>query len=239
MCIYTIYSVSGNTFSVGIDWKYNDSNKQRDNYVTPYHQDLKKEIMEYNYIGNNMKVYLSEIKPKAEAYNQTNLAKSVIAGLIEPQSLRWVTQTPIEHLICVILYTDYTELSSHFSESFRAVYKYEAIQSIRRRHQKYYWLSVGLKGLIGFCGQSYNNGKGLLSPLRGPFYCGISFVMYISKFNVRIFGPTSTSIHKEVATRFGGEDGLLIEFDNSKGSGRSVIGLDVSWLSRYAQEEER
>ena len=55
-----------------------------------------------------------------------------------------------------------------------------------------------------------------------------------------LFGPTSTTIHKEVATRFGGEDGMLIQFDNSTGRGIFVNGFDVSWISRYGlQEDER
>ena len=83
-------------------------------------------------------------------------------------------------------------------------------------------------------------GPGLSHPLRGPFYCGMSFVMNMSQFSIKINGPTSTSVQRSVATRFSGNKGFLIKFDNSQGHGRYVKGFDVSWISRYgAQEDER
>ena len=81
---------------------------------------------------------------------------------------------------------------------------------------------------------------GLLHQLRGPFYCGMNFVMNMSQFNIKINGPTSTSLQLAVAIRFGGDKGFLIEFDNSQGQGRYVKGFDVSWISRFgSQEDER
>ena len=57
---------------------------------------------------------------------------------------------------------------------------------------------------------------------------------------IRLNGPTSSTKSIEVATRFGGDKGMLIEFDNSKGHARFAKGFDVSWISRYgSQEDER
>ena len=93
--------------------------------------------------------------------------------------------------------------------------------------------------MITIFGQTYRRGIGLLDGLRGPFYTGMSYVMTLTQFEIRLYGPTSTSLHKEVATRFGGERGMLTTFDNSKGYGQNVSGFDVSWISRYgAQEDE-
>ena len=59
-------------------------------------------------------------------------------------------------------------------------------------------------------------------------------------FAIKLFGPTSTTKQLAVATRFGGEDGIIIQFDNTKGSGQLVRGMDVSFISRYGgQEDER
>ena len=94
--------------------------------------------------------------------------------------------------------------------------------------------------MISDFGQECHNEKGLLPKLHGPFYCRMSQVMNMPQFDIILFSPTSSSIHKEVATRFGGESGMLIEFDNSKGNGTYVSGFDGSWVSRYgAQEDER
>ena len=102
----------------------------------------------------------------------------------------------------------------------------------------------GLKELISLFGQSYNSGHpwffNLLPPLRGPFYTGMSSVMTMPEFRIRLYGPTSTSMQIAVAARFGGDKGMLIEFDNSRADGKDVKKYDVSWISRYgSQEDER
>ena len=81
--------------------------------------------------------------------------------------------------------------------------------------------------------QDYLHEMGSLDRLRGPFYCGMNWVMNINQFESTLEGPTSTSIERAVAARFGGDKGFLIQFDNCKGKGRYVNGFDVSWISRY------
>ena len=136
----------------------------------------------------------------------------------------------LDKLISLILYCDYTSLSSHFSGTFRGLSPFEPIKSTAARNRYYYWLSRQLKETIRVYGQRYSKygGVGLLDPLRGPFYCGMNWLMTIGSFNITLHSPTSTSKQKEVATRFGGSQGMIITFDNSKGWGRDVNGFDVS-----------
>ena len=237
MCVF---SVQMGSFSVGFDWKYwEDDWKHDDKYISPRFHDFKAEIMEYKHINNIRKVYETIIYKKAKEYRQTNLAKSITNksdkyGLTEGDTI------PIDYLMCIILYTDYGDLSTHFSSSFRARHKYEPISAIKRRNSYYHWLAKGLKELIAVFGQNYYEAPGVLDPLQGSFFTGMSFVMTMSEFAITIYGPVSTSIHKEVATRFGQGTGMLIEFDNTRGNGQFVNGFDVSWISRYgSQEDER
>ena len=59
-------------------------------------------------------------------------------------------------------------------------------------------------------------------------------------FNICLYGPTSTTCHLEVATLFSGEEGIILQFDNTKGTARFAKGMDVSFISRYGvQEDER
>ena len=95
-------------------------------------------------------------------------------------------------------------------------------------------------------GQDYNKGRGMLDPLQGPYYCGMNFVMNMSQFNIKLYGPTSTSKQLSVATRFSGDKGFLIKFVNERSDKpnhdipTNVTGFDVSWLSRFgSQEDER
>ena len=181
------------------------------------------------------------------AYHATQLVKSIkyerhVITITNPSKLAigYGDIIPLAYLICIILYTDYTDFSTDFSSTFRPMHKYESFNPIKRRNEKYYWLSKGLKEMVTVFGQSYNIDIGLLSELRGPFYAGMSMVMKINQFQMTLCGPTSTTIHTEVAIRFGGEDGMLLQFDNSKSHGRVVNGFDVSWISGYGiQEDER
>ena len=49
----------------------------------------------------------------------------------------------------------------------------------------------------------------------------------------------STSGQLEVALKFSGERGMILEMDNSKGDGRLLQGMNCSWISRYKEEDER
>ena len=141
----------------------------------------------------------------------------------------------VARLITVILYTDYTDLSRHFSSSFRKCSLFEPLQATKQRHKNYYWWSKLLRQTITVYGQDNKHGDGLL----GPFYCGMSRVMTMPQFAIKLFSPTSTSIHIEVAMKFSGESGIIIEFNNQGGYATDVKGLDVSWLSRFREEDER
>ena len=54
-----------------------------------------------------------------------------------------------------------------------------------------------------------------------------------------LFLPTSTSVRIEVAMRFSGNKGLMIEMNNNGGKGKYLRGFDVSWLSLFKEEDER
>ena len=83
-------------------------------------------------------------------------------------------------------------------------------------------------------------GSRYLSPLDdGPFYCGMSVVLNIPKYGMYIHCPLSTSVQLMVAAKFSGENGMILEMDNSKGNSVNIKGMDCSWISRYKEEDER
>ena len=51
--------------------------------------------------------------------------------------------------------------------------------------------------------------------------------------------PLSTSIYCEVALKFSGEAGMILQLDNARGDCQMLKGMDVSWISRYREEDER
>ena len=149
--------------------------------------------------------------------------------------------------MCIIVYTDYSDFSSYFTSTFRKIDPFEPIQSVIRRHQNVYWISKILQETVqnygGSCSFIPHCGTGSGPDpynyvIKGPFYCGMSSVMTLPEFAMQLLSPTSTSCHIEVAMKFTGDaNGIIIEFSNERSMG--LKALDVSWISRYKEEDER
>ena len=90
--------------------------------------------------------------------------------------------------------------------------------------------------IFGGCSYKYSkNGV-----LRGSYYCGMSVVLNIPEFNIFLCSPTSTSKQIEVAIKFSGDHGIVIQLDNpDTPQYRQLRGFNCSWLSRYKEEDER
>merc|ERR1712087_1103384 len=137
------------------------------------------------------------------------------------------------HLHALFLYTDFSALSTEFSSSFRAVYRGESLDSIKARNGRFHHFAKHLKELVmyfgvdNFCDES-----------RGPFYCGMSAVLNIPQFAIRLNGPTSTSLFIEVAMRFGGVEGMIIQLNNDGGGAVAERHIDCGWLSAFPEESE-
>ena len=88
--------------------------------------------------------YTVQILPKAQQLHKTKMVKSMGICL---GSDDW-NMLKVENLICIILYTDHTELSTHFASTFRKMNQFETIDQIKRRHRDYYWLSRILRQTV-------------------------------------------------------------------------------------------
>ena len=230
-----INKVDKGIFSVGIDWKYHDSDHENEYYVKPKYNNLKEEMLHYKYLSYRK---YNKIVNKAYQYIQTNIAKSMEKG----GEMGSGEPIELDALICIIMYCDYTDLSRDFTLSFRKRNVFETLKQINKRNQKYYHWSKILKNTIRHYGQYYEEDdgcNGLLSELCGPLYCGMTLVLNISQFNMWIESPLSTTIHLEVAMKFSGEEGMILEMDNEKGDGQLLKAMDCSWISRYKEEDER
>ena len=73
----------------------------------------------------------------------------------------------------------------------------------------------------------------------GPFFTGMKHVMNMPSFALALNGPTSTSKQKAVATRFAGDEGMLIVLDNQRWMSVNERFWDCSWLSAFNEEDER
>ena len=129
----------------------------------------------------------------------------------------------LQNMISLIMYCDYIALQADFTKSFRTL-SFEAWQQTKARNRNYYHWSKLLRETVRNYGQTR----------RGPFYTGMSTVLDIPQFNIFLLSPTSTTTQLEVATKFSGEEGMILQFRNSS----LVKGMECSWFSRYREEEE-
>ena len=225
-----MYIASVGTFSIGFPFKYNDTASSDLFYVAQKYSNLKEEISEYRDL--DMDQYQQESLPKAQQIMKTEVVRSM---KWRDKSNGWKSQfISLEQLISIILYTDYTDLCTHFSATFRKLNPFETIESIKRRHSKYYHLSKTLRSTVNTFGETRYHHK-----FKGPFYCGMSMVMTLTQFVMKLMAPTSTSVQLAVSTRFSGDAGIIIQFDNVGARYDNSKGLDVSWISRFSEEDER
>ena len=281
---YIFSIVSKGIFSIGLNYdywsKYEDKKEQIRNemYVEKKYDNFQQEIYEYQH-EMSVKTFKNEVLVKAGEYLQSAAVKSTRCRVDWYDSEKYpfgISEGSIiskHHLISIILYTDYTNLSGAFSCSFRKNGPFETLQSAKKRNQNYFWWSKSLKEAVCVYGDAYyirrvneveyeidgwratwsfsavdlivygqeklrHNNDRAVGKLRGPFYCGMSVVMNIPEFNITFLSPTSTSLHIEVAMKFSGDSGMIIEANNNK-VGVTTQALDVSWISRYPEEEER
>eukprot|EP01084_Bolivina_argentea_P261840 442645_1 len=202
------------------------------------HMNLKEEIFDYGEDEITMEEY-QIASLKADKYSDTEHVKRkvVVKGgfnfknLSEYYNLPENTQLSVPHLMVLILYCDYSKLSTSFSKTFRKNDIYESISSVKRRNQKYWWMSRLLRETVEIFGIR----------VKGTFYCGMSCNMEMPAFSIQLCGPTSTTKQIEISMNFAKNTGIIIELSNRycAGGRQFLRHFDVSWISRYKEEDER
>ena len=218
-------------------------------FILPQYGSFKEEISFYKYL--TVKQYKKEITTKINKYINANIVKKTKA--IHPGYNPYVKHYGIkrkdplkrEHVLSIVLYCDYSDLCSDFSRSFRKISRYEQLENIKKRNRKYYYLSKYLREVVEAYGQClkgdryHDRSNKFINKLTGPFYSGVSVLLNVPEFNIRLCSPTSTSMQIEVAIKFSGEEGIILQFNNSNWQCRYLRCFNVSWLSRYKEEDER
>ena len=233
-----IFPVTEGAFSVGIPFKYSEKYDKYDGYyVKKKYDNFSDEIAEYDSHNFSYMIFKNEVLTKAKQYMDTELIKSIPGADVDWYGVSVGNKISLEHIISIILYCDYTNLSSDFSASHRKSSPFELLSMTKQRNGKYWWWSYLLLQTIQNYGINNMNNRG---PLKGPFYTGMSFIMSVPEFNIQLFSPTSTSVQIQVAIKFSGQQGIILEFYNSDTYRSQLVkAFDVSSISRYREEDER
>eukprot|EP01084_Bolivina_argentea_P102153 183054_1 len=241
------------SFNIGFNfyyWCYYQSETKEDsNGFAPFELYISKKYsnMKYEVLNNTVKTLsLNKYETaffKAKVYLATQRARNTTADVSVNNNLHCGMKrgTPylMRNLLSVIFYTDYSELSSAFSTTFRRLEAHEPLSSIKKRNKEYWWWSKTLRETVEYYGKDRWN-YGSNNGIQGPFYTGLSFECALSEFDIKLCCPSSTSMKKEVAWRFAGDAGLIIELNNDiEKWSKCLRCYDCSWISRFKEEDER
>ena len=246
-------------FSTGFTWMYWDHFKPTDdeegaavilgtNHTkkelyspSPKHGNFKNEILEY---PTMTKLLYEKLRVKVQEFmRNSKKVKALKAhfGWSWEQHYGISEGAPVAdaHLFAVILYCDYTVLCTKMSETFRALSPEEEVTAVKERNRSFWWMSKKLRELIEVFGDDNRKHFGTPNKIKGPFFCGVSFVASLSSFCISLRGPTSTTKQVDVSINFSGEHGIIITLNNKMYPGSMCKWFNTSWLSAFKEEDER
>ena len=233
-------------------------------YIKPKYSNLKDEILNNNKYALNTQLYLQSVT-KAQTYINTekirNMKVQQLFGHGQDDPLKYELynqdQMTIQHVMSLILYTDYDNLSTAFSKTFRKISPQQTIDDVKRNNQEFAIWSRLLRETIEYFGfnqfgdeyvteffarnelYGYGYPRRISNSLFGPFYCGMSVKMVVPQFHMNLYGPTSTSFDKEIAVKFSGQKGILLKLNNTGTENSAYLrGMNVEWISRFTEERE-
>eukprot|EP01083_Nonionella_stella_P233048 821504_1 len=225
--------------------------------IKPKYTSLKEEIQN-NSICQLTRDQLNQSVTKAYQLLQTSQAKATTAfryprqEILVPRFQGWCrhadikkgTPLSVDNILCLVLYTDWSELSTQFSATFRSKTPFETITFTKNRNREFAVWSRLMRETIPCFGDMGNmrhiDGWNECGVASGPFFCGISSVVAMPSFNIELQAPTSTTSQLEVAVRFAGEYGITIQLNNNGHlHAYRIPSWDCSWLSNYPGEDER
>eukprot|EP01084_Bolivina_argentea_P025579 47571_1 len=219
-----------------LQWNINDHNgyQIKDLYVAQKYKDLKSEILTYITIDK----YNTKVLLKSQIYMNTEKVRKMEADTWKIEHLHYgITagdKISINHLMVLIMYCDFTKFCTKFSESFRCVRSNEPLSCVKKRNSEFWWNSKILRETVQIYGVNrWDHSQ------KGPFYCGISVVMNIPQFSIRLSAPTSTSKQIQVAINFATKTGMILQVNNYGARDMDFLRLfDCCWISNYGEEDE-
>eukprot|EP01084_Bolivina_argentea_P168724 292537_1 len=138
----------------------------------------------------------------------------------------------INHILSIIFYCDYDQLSYHFSSSFRRIAGDNDDKDVLSRNLQFGNWTRYLTQTVNCFGTQMGDSK------FGVLYHGVSF-LYLNEFVSTFNAPTSTTTKLAVAYTFAApQNGIIIDIGQS-GSYGSLRYFNCSSFSFYPNEDER
>eukprot|EP01084_Bolivina_argentea_P069294 126113_1 len=243
-------------------WKtYQHNHKTKKYYIASKYLNIKDELLNNNIklssrSDSRIEIYKQALF-KSKQYKKSNRVQSmkVIQPFGQKDPLQYGidndTSITIDHIISVVLYTQFTELCTKFRETFRKIYRNETLEQVKSRNAEVAVWSRLLRECVEYYGYRhfgdiivsetsfFNPSYQTINKLSGPFYCGMDNQMVVSEVHMFLSGPTSTSRSEEVAMRFASDGGITLRLGNTETDiNNHLRGFPCNWISCYCEEEE-
>eukprot|EP01083_Nonionella_stella_P020337 56397_1 len=199
--------------------------------VAPKYASLKQELT-MNGISNITMQQFNDEYTKALLHYNSDFCKQTFVPFTDIDNTKWTFLS--QHVLSMSIYCNYTELQYQFSKTYR---------ENAANHDQFYYLGLYLKIAIQIFGTEIKNGNikvfyhGISQKLVFPAYVGTFLYPYDGGLTINC--PLSTSSSFVVASRFANNNnGLIVEFEDTKLWTHSTKYFSVSWLSDYGYESE-
>ena len=225
-------------FSTGFTFHYwpndNGYNPEKHRVKAKFYS-LKEEILASGFLS--AAEWSQFVELKAKKYMNTNRARKMKAAYsgfrTRTNQIKEDSPVTLEHLAAIILYCDFSKLSSAFSDTFRRQNVFESVESVISRHSVFGNFGRLLVEVVLDFGESGRDGE------SGPFFCGLNSILNIGAYAIRLQGPCSTTTAREIALNFAKGEGILMTLKNDSFNGRSQSLLNCAWISNFHEESER
>eukprot|EP01083_Nonionella_stella_P032771 89669_1 len=223
-----------NEYSMGMRYCY-EGFEGWDNatLVKKKYASLKDEIMNNKECTIPMDEY-EEAMNRAIQFLSARRAKLIVSDkwqwLCEYYDIKENSTITEAHILSVLLYTDFSTLSYHFSSTFRKKNASQTVEMCAQRNAEYAIWSKLLSQTVNIFGQSIQDTKIEI------YYHGISQLLIFSTFLSFYNAPTSTTTQCTVAAIFSGDKGAILQLKNG---GYALKCFNCSWISTFANEDER
>eukprot|EP01084_Bolivina_argentea_P172532 298881_1 len=216
------------TYSFSHSFKYWDIFNRNRLYVRRKFGSLKEELTSSKNICFIQMDEWNKTQSKAATFLETNHAKQLETKYDwTDYKIKKRSQISISHLMVLIFYTDFDELSFKFSETFRKKNNEETVYDIIEQNSNYHWLSKILRETVECYGHWYEYEE-------IKYYHGISTLMSFPSTIAKFNHPTSTTKQITVAQTFATNAGCILQIVCYK----SIPCFDCAWISSFANEEE-
>ena len=225
-------------------WRNHQSSHYDFSALQPKHKTIKEEIAQNNIYAMDVEAFNDAYKKAEYLINTSSYIKMIKCTFRSSEEwygygIRYGAPLTINHVLSVILYTDYDALSFKFSQTFRKVRNKETKEDVLKRNLEFGQFTKHLIETVNSYGMTMAESK------FNVLYHGVSF-MYLTKFITTFNGPTSTTTKIQIAYNFAEQQksGMILElctyeasqYDNSS---KDVRYFNCSAFSNFPNEEER